>query len=306
MSTLSQILETDTLSQTLQRQRELIFAVQGEELGETALKMAKNQVSAVPVFSDPDKTSCMGLLDFPDIVCALLAKCESDQEMMQNRDKFWFVLSQIKVDSALNASGKNPMSELPLTATLKQATEVFAELGAKRVLVVDANRLVLGLLSPSALTTHAVARLKGILDPTLTQTVDQLSMGTGPVIYVTKARPFIEAMILMRESKLSCLAVVDASTGVLAGSISMSDIKMLFATEDFTLLTMSCWDFIVLSRSLQDSEQFPFFGVGPDSKVLSVVSKLLATAVHHIYVVDSASKPKKVISFSDVCRALLN
>ena len=194
---------------------------------------------------------------------------------------------------------------ISVKAPLKLATQLFAELSVKRLLVVDDGEKVVGLLSPSALTSHAIARLRGILDPTLAKTVDQLSMGTGPVVSVTKTRPLLEALFLMKQTKHSCLAVVDDTTNVLAGSVSMSDIKMLFATEDFSILTMSCWDFIILSRSLQDSEQFPFFGVGPESKVLSVVSKLLATAVHHVYVVDTNQKPKKVIGFSDVCKAFI-
>jgi CBS domain-containing protein len=306
---LTQILQTDVVGQVILKQKEgdgLIFAIKGEELGTVAIRMAKKKVSSVPIFEDVTKQNCMGLVDFADIVASLLKKCERDVEMLKNKDSFWLSLNQIKVEMAMDASGKDSANEIPIDAPLKLATQMFAQLGVKRLLVVDGNRKVVGILSPSALCTHAVARLRGIMDPALAQTVEHLSMGNGPVISVTKTRPFLEALVLMRESRHSCLAVVDDATHILAGSVSMSDIKMLFVTEDFSILTMSCWDFIVLSRSLLDSEQFPFFGVGPESKVLSVVSKLLATHVHHVYVVDSAQRPKRVIGFSDVCKALIS
>jgi hypothetical protein len=85
----------------------------------------------------------------------------------------------------------------------------------------------------------------------------------------------------------------------------MSDVKLVFARQEFSILKMTCWDYIVLSRSLQNDESFPFFGVGPDSILFSVMSKLLATTVHNVYVVDKAQKPLQVIGFSEVCKGML-
>jgi len=306
MSSLSNILATDTVGNVVSKQREgdgLVFAVKGEELGVVAIRMAKKRISAVPVFQDTSKTSCIGLVDFADIVSALLRKFEKDFGVLRNKDTFWESLSSILVQDALDASGKNPTSEIPEDAPLRLATQMFAQLGMKRLLVVDKQRKVIGLLSPSALTSYSIARLKGILDPVLSETVESLSMGNAPVVSVTKSSSFLDALALMRKTKHSCVAVVDDATLSLSGSVSMSDIKLLFMIEDFSILTMSCWDFIVLSRSLQDTEQFPFFGVTMESKVLSVISKLLATYVHHVYVIDAGQKPKRVIGFSDICKA---
>jgi len=305
---LAQILAEDTVDKVVAKQKDgegLVFAVQGEELGHVAMRMAKRRVSAAPVFSDPARATCLGMVDFADIVAALLKKCEHNLHAIRSKDSFWQSLAQIKVESAMNASGKDSAVYIASSAPLMDATKLFAEVGIRRLLVVDGNNRVVGVLSPSALTSHAIARLRGILDPALAHTVEDLNMGNAPVFSVTKSRPFLEALVLMGDKGYSCVAVVDDATGVLAGSVSMSDIKLLFVTEDFSILTMSCWDFIIMSRSLQDTEQFPFFGVGLDSKILSCVSKLLATQVHHVYVVDKAQRPKRIIGFSDVCRALL-
>ena len=304
---LASILASDTVGQVVAKQKEgdgLVSALKGEELGSVAIRMAKKRISAVPVFEDASKESCLGLVDFADIVSALLRKFERDMNQLRNKETFWDSLTRIRIEEAIDASGKNSANEIPYDAPLKLATQMFAQLGVKRLLVIDASRKVVGILSPSALTSHSIARLRGILDPALNNTVEKLNMGNSPVISVTKSRPFLEALVLMRETMHSCVAVVDDTTNTLAGSVSMSDIKMIFIMEDFSLLTMPCWDFIVLSRSLQDTEQFPFFGVSMESKVLSVISKLLATHVHHVYVVDGAQKPKRVIGFSDVCKAL--
>lgn len=144
------------------------------------------------------------------------------------------------------------------------------------------------------------------MDPILLQTVSNLPcLSTGKVEMVPKTCLLIDAMRLMRDTGISCVAVVQPNTHVLSGSVSMSDVKLVFAQQDFTLLNLTCWDFIVLSRSLLNTEQFPFFGVGPDSILLNVISKLLATHVHNIYIVDKAQKPIKVIGFPGVCKGLL-
>lgn len=189
-------------------------------------------------------------------------------------------------------------------ALLVDATRIFAETGMHRLLMVNANKKVIGVLSPSAVTRFAILHLKGLVDSALNHSVEELNLGSAPVISVPKHCSFMEALKLMVKSKHSCVAVVDDRTKVLAGSVSMSDIKLIFSAKDVTLLSMSCWDFIVFSRSLLDSEQFPFFGVGPESKIISLCSKLLATSVHHVYVVDATQKPKKIIGFSDVIKVL--
>lgn len=168
---------------------------------------------------------------------------------------------------------------------------------------------------------HVFERIAGRFDKTLGRTVYELDIGQSPVLSIEKTETLIQALYKMQHSMTSVIAVIDEENSTLSGSISMSDIKTVFRMKKFGLLMKSCWDFILFIRNRSNNEVFPYFGVSESSKlqvpklyiflldlivkIKVVISKLLATNVHHMYVIDDNHIPRSVISFSDVCEALL-
>ena len=47
-------------------------------------------------------------------------------------------------------------------------------------------------------------------------------------------------------------------------------------------------------------ESVPFYAVKGSNTLREVIGKILATHVHHVYVIDAASQPVKVISLLDI------
>jgi CBS domain-containing protein len=309
--TLTQILENFTVKDVVENQikslagKDMVYAIQGEPVRVVALRMAQRQVSSLIVFTDSTKEKWIGVVDFSDVSSLLLAKVV-DTSIFNDPVKFFEELGESRIEEAVDHSGRDPLHVVPQDMSLKTVAKTIADLSLRRVFVSSSNgKSIVAVLSPSALCSFVISRLKGIMDDTLAKTIQDTNVGKAPVISVKKSDPFIVALRTMRDHRISCVAVIDDTTKSLAGSISMSDIKFLFKTRDFTILLKSSWEYIVLSRSLMDSETFPFFGVRPESRILDVLSKLLATHVHHVYAVDKNSKPIKVIGFGDVLKLMV-
>lgn len=162
---LPSILETETVGFVVAHQAKtgLISARIGEPLKIVALRMAEKQISALPVFHDDDDNLCLGLLDFGDIVTFVLQASDKHHALLGEPHSFWDFLSRAVISKELlNCSGGNEAKEVDIGDSIKTACEMFAELANVKRLLVKENGKLVGLLSPSALSTHVLAKLKGV------------------------------------------------------------------------------------------------------------------------------------------------
>ncbi|GBG31872.1 Protein SDS23 [Hondaea fermentalgiana] len=303
------ILESSTVQDVVKPQldedegRPLVRATEQEKVLDVCTRLADSGVSSLPVFNDEDE--CIGLVDFSDAVAYLLQMDWERIGSVPNTTHVWNELGKVPVAEAIDLSTRNPMVFISENATLVEALKLFHDKGLRRALVQDdENGNVIAVLSPSAVIQYIMMNVQGRHDDVLSATVSELEMGHSPVRSVNKSQSVLEAMHLMHQTRHSVVAVVDPSTDVLSGSISMSDIQYVFQEKRFSLLISSCWKYIVEARERSDMEVFPYFGVGENDKLHAVISKLLATNVHHLYVVDENQVPQRVISFTDVCGIL--
>lgn len=158
------ILETETVGFVVAHQAKtgLISARIGEPLKVVALRMAEKQISALPVFHDDDNL-CLGLLDFGDIVTFVLQASDKHHALLGESHSFWDFLSRAVISKELlNCSGGNEAKEVDVGDSIKTACVMFAELANVKRLLVKENGKLIGLLSPSALSTHVLAKLKGV------------------------------------------------------------------------------------------------------------------------------------------------
>jgi CBS domain-containing protein len=269
-------------------------------------RLAHAKVSCAPVV-EAKGGALVGLLDFGDVVACLL---RLDLDAFKEGEELWAALGQVPVSRAAGLSESNAVVEIAQGAPLAEAVRLIARRGARRCVVTAGGAArpggaALAILSPRALVRHVMQGLRGRSDALLSRSVEELRCGRGPVNSVSKGAALVEAFSVMLEARQSVVAVVDPHTGALSGSISMSDIKSVFAARRWGMMTASCWKFIVDARERSDTEAFPFFGVLPSDRLSTVCSKLLATNVHHLYLVDSeAHKPLAVIGFVEICTTL--
>lgn len=280
----------------------LVKATAEEDVLTVCARLAEKHVSSLPVF---EGEKCIGVVDFSDAVAVLLKMDWETLGSLKNGNQVWEELGALPISQAIDLSERNPMVQIDIGANLMEAVTLFCEKKLRRALVADPESgTIVAVLSPSAIIQYIMKQLKGRNDTLMFQTIKELGIGHSPVKSVKKNQTVLEAMHLMHQTRHSVVAVVDPSTGALAGSISMSDIKLVFQQKRFGMLVTSCWKYIVESRERENTEVFPFFGVYDSDKLQMVVSKLLATHVHHMYVVNESRQPEKVISFTDVCSIL--
>jgi len=282
----------------------LVFARRDEDVLTIVARLAENHVSSMPVFDE--EGNCEGIVDFSDAVAFLLKMDWESMGSLKNGHKIWEELGNVSISKAIDLSQRNPMMFVSSAATLKDAVQLIEENNLRRALVIDDDekKKIVAVLSPSAIVKFLMFQMKGKDDSTLTESVSKLNIGHSPVESVKKTQTVLEAMHLMHRSRKSVVAVVDPISGALCGSISMSDIKLVFQEHRFSLLVKDCWKYIVEARERSDMETFPFFGVYEEDTFQMVISKLLATNVHHLYVVEKNNCPVRVISFTDICRTL--
>jgi CBS domain-containing protein len=223
------ILDHDTVASIVlddagKLKKEVVYATKGEELKRVALKMTKFKVSGIPILSHDGKT-CIGVLDFPDIVHFLLysSKDHGGIGLFNDSERFWNFLSHTEVSLVINASKSNSLHIVTLSTSLRDICILFQTV--RRVIVVDANQNVVAVVSPTALLNHLLARMgKTGMDPILLKsTVESLHLGDKLVTQVFKSTSLIESFKIMVSAQHTCAAVTE-TTHVLAGSVSMSDI----------------------------------------------------------------------------------
>mmetsp|Transcript_5344 Transcript_5344/g.10042 ORF Transcript_5344/g.10042 Transcript_5344/m.10042 type:complete len:324 (+) Transcript_5344:274-1245(+) len=300
---LREILETNLVSDVTKKQQ-LVSAHENEDILSVTAKLSDHHISSLPIMDDDGM--CIGVMDFSDAVAYLLKMDWSAKGWLRDGTNIWEDLANVPASTAIDLSKRNPKVEIEPTCSLLEAMSLFKEKKLRRALVVEKDSGdVVAVLSPSAVVRFIMQRLRGRNDVTMVSSVMELGLGSGSVTCIKKNQTVLEAMHLMHESYHSVVAVVDAKGG-LVGSMSMSDIQTTFEEKKFSSLIMPCWNYIVEAREKLDMEVFPFFGVSPSDKLQMVVSKLLATSVHHLYVVDERNRPQHVISFSDVCALLFD
>mmetsp|Transcript_5885 Transcript_5885/g.7682 ORF Transcript_5885/g.7682 Transcript_5885/m.7682 type:complete len:310 (+) Transcript_5885:52-981(+) len=296
------ILKTLTVASVVEDQ--VLQEARGDEkISDVADRLTAHHISSCPVFaSEKDTKEFLGLVDFSDVVALLLNAEWRDVEEGQS---IWKRFGNTPVAKAIDLGTRNPTVRINLDARLVDAVRTIADQNLRRLVVEDDHGQVVAVLSPSKMMKHIIAALKGRLDTTLTLPVKELDLNSGPVLSVTKKETLLAALHRMLNNRVSAIAVVDDKSGHLAGSLSMSDVKVLFLEKKFKRLQQSCWKYITNMREQSDFEIFPFFGVSEEAKLQVVISKLLVTSVHHLYVVDKENNPLRVISFADVCKGLL-
>ena len=119
----------------------------------------------------------------------------------------------------------------------------------------------------------------------------------------------------MSNNGLSAMPILDL-TGKLVANVSNSDMRLFIDSKDANLnmlRSMNIWDWLKTIRQTTDvmlPTRVPLITVNETETVEKLISKMVATRLHHVFVVDENSDPNnfkltRVVSLSDVFRYLL-
>jgi len=196
----------------------------------------------------------------------------------------------------------------------------MVESQARRVLVHNhTTGKLTGLITQSRLLEFVGTIQNSISEASCT--VEQLNLGFKDVASVHENSMTINAFKLMKDKKISAVAVVD-DEGKLVGNISSNDLKLVGNDLTyFTYLARSVREYIswvnsaellkspLRNQSLlqtQKSEKDPFLVNCTKSNTLGFVIRTLNHyRVHRMYIVDDACRPIGVISIHDVLAQLM-
>lgn len=281
-----------------------------ETIEEAFSKLVDNYVLSAPVF-DVATQQYVGFLDMKDLVSVVVFVADRKEEdhdhirhLLKNLTTYRYPTDGLTVTYLAR---RHPFHPVKLGSPLLKACE-FLERRIHRVPLVNDAGKVVKILSQSAVVKLLQTKLAG-LGAAAQKTVTELQLGNKNVMKVTGDTPALEAFRLMESKNLSGLGVVDKN-GRLIGNVSSRDVKEFIVTAPaVSSLQMPVAQFLQKLRQEQIiSDVHPTISCFGNSSFLYAVSKVVATRLHHLYVVDSEAtfRPVGVFSLTDIIYAALH
>jgi len=264
--------------------------------------LVDNNILSAPVWDEASK-KYLGFLDVHDLVAfAVFASKENDLVQSLKEILNHGVKMHAKAQDGITLTylcRRNPFKAVDGEATFEEVCRILAT-GAHRVPILAADGKVSNIVSQSSiiqfLATHFVN------DEFLTKTVAELHLGTSPVLSVLQSDTALKTFSKLDDTGRSGLAVVD-NEGVLVGNTSNSDIKLYLKHNE--TLNQSIIEFLNKIRRLDLSTRAPSFTCRSEDSLYHLIGKLSATKAHRVFIVDDHYRPIRVVSLTDIIRAIL-
>ena len=278
-------------------------------LSNTPQKLSTGGVLSAPVWNEETK-KYTGFLDMRDLVSSVvfIAEHASTAKTRTLADLFVNAKWVGGAFTVTYLSRRNPFRSVKTSDSLAVVLELLAKKGPgriKRVAVVNDEGVVVNIVSQTTLVSF-LSTLLAQHSLYLGRSVEELHLGSSPVLCIADSAPAIEAFKMMDSKQVTGLGIVD-SHGKLVGNVSARDLKIFVKHIDFELLAQPIGEFVKHLRQVAIDIKSPTISVFPSAKFEMVVGKLAATKVHRIFVVDDEThfRPVRVISLADVLNAVL-
>jgi len=187
---------------------------------------------------------------------------------------------------------------------------------AHRILISNDQGKLTNVITQSRVVNYLLPSLES--PSKANKSLKELKIGFKDVVSINKKAMAFHAFKLMKEKKVSAVAVVD-DHGRIVGNISVNDIKLLgYRLQYFNILSMSCEEYLKEISENPEMEETrtqiykKFQGLNPHYVISCQSTDSLATAikmlsffqVHRLYIVEGG-KPVGVISLYDVLAELI-
>jgi len=168
-------------------------------------------------------------------------------------------------------------------------------MGVHRVAMLDMNGALANILSQSDVVKYLSTNLQ-LLGENANRSIRSLKMISNDKLIVAESdQSAISAFKLLAQNLVSAVPLVDKN-GVLSGTLSLSDLKLLHEDLSPLLLTASQYKAI--------KEPIPSIVCTPETALGSILTILAESNVHRVWVVDEENKPISVVSITNVCEFL--
>jgi len=168
-------------------------------------------------------------------------------------------------------------------------------LGVHRVAMLDMRGALANIISQSDVVKYLYSNIQ-LLGEHADKPISNLKMVSAEqLISASSDQTAVSAFKLLAQNFISAVPIVD-STGVLTGTLSLSDLKLL--QDDLSPLLFSTAQY----KSIKES--MPSVVCTPETTLGAVIGLLASNNIHRVWVVDSENKPISAISVTNVCEFL--
>jgi len=282
---------------------DLVRVYPGSTLDDACRVMAKNHILSAPVF-DLKSGLYVGFFDVLELVKYV---CEESNVRKfyakgdpSSSSANWNFSSAIIRDVLRKSNRCNEIAILPHNIGLWEA---IAQLRLKyhqhRILV---NRIGTGdyqLLSQSDLVRFLDKNREKLVD-VINMKVDQMSlqhMGV-PAISIFSTEKAVDGFYKMACHNAQCVAILDQATGKLVADISPADLRGIIS-ETFHLLHLPVTEFLN-----KIAGKTPPVTCNQSTCLGDIITKVVQTHIHHLWVVDDQDKPLAVVTLTDILYSL--
>eukprot|EP01111_Echinosteliopsis_oligospora_P012990 TRINITY_DN454_c0_g1_i1.p1 TRINITY_DN454_c0_g1~~TRINITY_DN454_c0_g1_i1.p1 ORF type:complete len:312 (-),score=63.61 TRINITY_DN454_c0_g1_i1:155-1090(-) len=261
-----------------------------------------NKILSAPVY-DKKENKYIGFLDIRDLVsfCVFLHDTNMQADNLLDIVNYGVKMFKHAVDGVTISylSRRNPFHSVKHGTSMLQVVDLLAH-GNRRVAVVDDNGVAVNIISQSSVLRffqEHMNQLKSLLEVKIAN----CHIGTSPVITVSKETRAIDVFRLMDHHMRSGVAVTDSS-GTLVGNTSGYDLKLFIQTPSVKVLQLPIMQFLNEIRSDNIDICTPVITCHTHDNLALLISKLVATKVHRVFIVEDDFKPLRVVSVVDILK----
>jgi len=274
-------------------------------------RMAKYNISSVPVLKSKTDKTVLGFVDTLDFLahlCNLVEKerkesQESGKEASQEKTEKEF--KNTPISQIVDLSGKNPFHVLHGDESLANAVEYYLK-GVHRIAISDHSGDIIGVISQWTIVNYlaTVPTEDKEWIPSLREPVSK-SCFSSEVISVNSNENTLDSFMKMHSQNVSALAVLDED-GKLCGNLSASDLKGFHLyLRHFSDLQQPLSQFLATIRKMQGRPGNFVVTVTPDTPVLDLLMKLNEEIIHRVFIVDDNFKLIGVYSLTNLLQKLV-
>lgn len=293
------------------RESKIFFAMRDDTVKAVFKGLIQHNFSSCPVLQKT-KNKWYGFLDVGNIVKFIVQHFEEStlaehtdiMALLEQTDNF----KDLKVTDLM----KNPMGILTpyhpiyMGYSLIAAYEVMARSNLHRLAIVDANRMLVSVITQSQLVEFTYRNI-GLLGARRSKLIKDMPYNIHEVYHVSPKDLALKAFSVMSDNKVSGIAVID-DDGLLIDQISVRDLKAMAPDGRlFWRLYKPVSDYlenVKKSRTDTHAAERPndVITVTPEDTLETVMGLMVNNRIHRVYIVESTGNKKAigVITLRDV------
>eukprot|EP00898_Chlorokybus_atmophyticus_P008891 jgi/Chlat1/9002/Chrsp94S08285 len=285
-----------------------------------ALLLTENLHSA-PVYS-PDEGAYLGFIDVLDAAAVAVDdwKAEAGASGAHTKRLMGKLLPHFtaakSVQRAVGRVEHDPFIAANDDTTMLDIADLLLTEGTHRVAVLSPESGRVACIVSQSDIVRLLASHTAEIAQQLSRSVTDAGLAHKQVETVRATDPALKAFEKMVQEKITTVGIVDAnspSSGALLTALGASDIRAIARLDSFSLLSMPAMDFASHIRQLPNTarshgyKDYPaVVAVSPETTLLECLSKLAATRLHQLFVVEKDTRALAgVVTAGDVLRAAL-